>query len=232
MGKRCVAAGCSNTHRDGVSLHKFPKDASLRQQWVRQVQRTRADWKEPSEHSVVCSAHFAEPCFEPDSALALAMGLEKRKKKLKPDAVPTLFDRPSVAGGTEEASASSRKRQRSITLSTLSPSNLATCKPKKARVAFEKRERARVSQSVTIIISRHYSFIHASQIVQELTTEATQPSELETNVGEEQDREEETSLLPHDTHSTIGVQVCVEKENASVQVAVKMKSIGRFTPRL
>ena len=30
MGKRCVAAGCSNTHRDGVSLHKFPKDASLR----------------------------------------------------------------------------------------------------------------------------------------------------------------------------------------------------------
>ena len=157
MGKRCVAAGCSNTHRDGVSLHKFPKDASLRQQWVRQVQRTRADWKEPSEHSVVCSAHFAEPCFEPDSALASAMGLEKRKKKLKPDTVPTLFDRPSVAGGTEEASASSRKRQRSITLSTPSPSNLATCKPKKARVAFEKRERARVSQIVTIIISRHYS---------------------------------------------------------------------------
>ena len=62
------------------------------------------------------------------------------------------------------------------------------CKPKKARVAFEKRERARVSQIVTIIISRHYSFIHASQIVQELTTEATRPSELETNVGEEQDK--------------------------------------------
>ena len=175
-------------------------------------QASPADWKEPSEHSVVCSAHFAEPCFEPDSALALAMGLEKRKKKLKPDAVPTLFDRPSVAGGTEEASASSRKRQRSITLSTPSPSNLVTCKPKKTRVAFEKRERARVSQIVTIIISRHFSFIHASQIVQELTTEATQPSELETNVGEEQDREEETSLLPHDTHSTIGVQACVEKK--------------------
>ena len=51
-------------------------------------------------------------------------------------------------------------------------------------------------------------------------------------MGEEQDRQEETSLLPHDTHSAIGVQACVEKENASVQVAVKMKSIGRCTPHL
>ena len=38
MVKRCVAAGCSNTHSDGVSLFHFPRDPSLRLQWTRQVQ--------------------------------------------------------------------------------------------------------------------------------------------------------------------------------------------------
>ncbi len=31
MGKRCVIGGCSNTNRDGVSVHKFPKGEALRE---------------------------------------------------------------------------------------------------------------------------------------------------------------------------------------------------------
>ena len=27
---RCVAAGCSHTNKDGVSLYKFPKDSGLK----------------------------------------------------------------------------------------------------------------------------------------------------------------------------------------------------------
>ncbi len=38
---RCVAAGCSKTHKDGVGLFDFPKDASLR---ADQVRRTRDKW--------------------------------------------------------------------------------------------------------------------------------------------------------------------------------------------
>ncbi len=31
MGKRCVIGGYSNTNRDGVSVHKFPKGEALRE---------------------------------------------------------------------------------------------------------------------------------------------------------------------------------------------------------
>ena len=68
---RCVAYSCSGMHSDGVSLHKFPKDPTLRCQWVKQVQRTRADWKGPIEYiaSVLCSKHFTPDCLEANSAL-------------------------------------------------------------------------------------------------------------------------------------------------------------------
>ena len=33
MVNRCVAAGCSNTPSDRVSLFKFPRDGALRRQW-------------------------------------------------------------------------------------------------------------------------------------------------------------------------------------------------------
>ena len=93
MVKRCVAAGCSNTYSDNVSLFKFPKDPVLRQKWVKNVQRTRAQWSGPSEYSVLCSQHFDSSCFEPDSELASQMGMQKRIR-LKDDAIPTLFERP------------------------------------------------------------------------------------------------------------------------------------------
>ena len=57
MGKKCVAAGCSNKHSDGVSLFLFPADENLRRQWTKQVQRTRACWKGPTENSCLCSNH-------------------------------------------------------------------------------------------------------------------------------------------------------------------------------
>lgn len=142
MVKRCVAAGCSNTYSDNVSLFKFPKDPVLRQKWVNNVQRTRAQWSGPSEHSVLCSQHFDSSCFEPDSELTSQMGLQKRKR-LKGDAVPTLFERPGAGSHLSEAGPSgtlSRKRPSS------SSSLADTGSLKKKRTAYEKRERCRVSQ--------------------------------------------------------------------------------------
>ena len=96
MGKRCVAAGCSNTNADGVSLFCFPRNQSLRQQWNKQVQRTRADWKDATKYSVPCSKHFTSDCFEEDLFIAAQFGLTKRKR-LKPDAVPMVFHRLAAA---------------------------------------------------------------------------------------------------------------------------------------
>ena len=85
----CVAGGCSNTYRDGVSFFKFPKDQPRRRCWINKVLTTRAEWT-PSEHSMLCSRHFGKDCFEPEVALASLLGINRRKK-LKPTAVPSLF---------------------------------------------------------------------------------------------------------------------------------------------
>ena len=71
MGKRCVAAGCSSTHKDGVHLYGFPKDSGLRKKWADQVRRTRDKW-EPTDHS-----SFEEHCFEIYSKLSESLGLGK-----------------------------------------------------------------------------------------------------------------------------------------------------------
>ena len=64
MPSRCIAAGCSNTSKDGVSLHFFPRDPNLRKIWAAKIKLTRGNWAGPSDSSVVCSAHFADDDFE------------------------------------------------------------------------------------------------------------------------------------------------------------------------
>ena len=120
---RCVAAGCSLTHKDGVSIFHFPKDPVLRKKWADQVRRTRDKW-EPTDNSVLCSKHFEDGCFELDSQLAKAMGM-KRKVRLKPNGLPTLFEKPASLKRKSSASEMSA--------------------PKRRKGAFEKRERSRVN---------------------------------------------------------------------------------------
>ena len=146
MVKRCVAAGCSNTYSDNVSLFKFPKDPVLRHKWVKNVQRTRAQWNGPSDHSVLCSQHFDSSCFERDSDLASQMGMQKRRR-LKEDAVPTLFERPralmsQVVSGADAGPSGTQSRKRASSSSSLADEGTS----KKKRTAYEKRERSRVSQ--------------------------------------------------------------------------------------
>ena len=49
MVNRCVAARCSNTPSDHVSLLKIPSDGILRHKWEKQLQQTQAQWK-ATEH--------------------------------------------------------------------------------------------------------------------------------------------------------------------------------------
>lgn len=126
---RCVAAGCSLTYKHGVSLFHFPKDPALKKKWIDQVRRTRDKW-EPTDNSVLCSKHFEDDCFELDSKFAKAMGL-KRKVRLRPNASPTLFEKPASLKRKSSASEMSA--------------------PKRRKGAFEKRERSRVSNMNLII---------------------------------------------------------------------------------
>ena len=94
MVKNCIAAACSSSSSDGVSFFTFPSDPVVKEQWIRQVKRTRAHWNDlTSKHSVLCEKHFMADSFEPHSAIAASMGLN-RQKRLKPPAVTTVFEQP------------------------------------------------------------------------------------------------------------------------------------------
>ena len=107
MAQYCIAAGCSNTRSDVVSLFKFPSDPLLREKGTREVKRTHDSWSGPTKHSVLCEKHFAEDSFEADSAIASSTGIAKRKR-LRHNAIPTIFERPRLP--TETSAARSRKR--------------------------------------------------------------------------------------------------------------------------
>ena len=116
MPCRCVVAGCSNTTKEGVSLHRFPPDPKYRRIWTASVKLTRAKWSGPTEHSMICSAHFEPTYMYFDRGLQSQFGM-RFKAKLRPDAVPTIFPLSQKA----------KKR------------------PEKKRGAFLKRESLRVS---------------------------------------------------------------------------------------
>ncbi|XP_047489450.1 uncharacterized protein LOC125039492 isoform X2 [Penaeus chinensis] len=80
----CSAPNCTNRPErpNGKTFHLFPKDGSLRQQWVREVNR---EYWTPSKRSLLCSDHFTESCFDKTG----------QTTRLKDNAVPTLFDIPA-----------------------------------------------------------------------------------------------------------------------------------------
>jgi len=82
----CCAFGCRSRYFSGCgkSFHRLPKETTLRQAWVARI--SRADWC-PVKTSVLCSDHFTADCFiEP--AIPGFFSL----RRLKPDAVPTVFN--------------------------------------------------------------------------------------------------------------------------------------------
>ena len=156
MVKYCVAAACSSSSSDGVSFFTFPSDPVVKEQWIRQVKRTRAHWNGPtSKHSVLCEKHFMADCFEPHSAIAASMGL-KRQKRLKPPAVPTVFERPREPLPSD-CEPSSSQTALSQTRKRVASTPVVVSKTKKSRSAYEKRERSRVRNvKLNNIFSRCY----------------------------------------------------------------------------
>ena len=93
MPRRCIAAGCDGVGGKDYSLHKFPKDEEIRKKWIRAVKEQRSNWKGPSPYSLLCSKHFTEDCFITEGVrFRDDLGMPTAKR-LKPDAVPTLFAR-------------------------------------------------------------------------------------------------------------------------------------------
>jgi hypothetical protein len=101
MPASCCAVNCQsrNTKLCTLSFHKFPfSDTDLLKKWKSAVKRKK--WEPKKESSVLCSLHFEDSCFKSDLIPhRLGKTYEERKKSvlrkrkvLKKDAVPTIFD--------------------------------------------------------------------------------------------------------------------------------------------
>ena len=113
-GRYCVAGGpnkvsCKNTsYTPGISMHRFPKDESLRRLWTQFVRRHRAKFA-PSEYSALCSAHFEKTCFERKLSLGPEASDKTPRNLLKRGSVPTV-DTVVPATGKEQSSTERDKR--------------------------------------------------------------------------------------------------------------------------
>ncbi|CAC5386363.1 unnamed protein product [Mytilus coruscus] len=82
MPQYCSVPGCRNS-----GGHKFPEERELQLKWRVVIKRrdttTKGLWK-PGKHDVVCAAHFKDADYR-------VSGLLGSRKRLLPDAVPSLF---------------------------------------------------------------------------------------------------------------------------------------------
>ena len=86
----CVAFGCNSrqTKGCGISFFRFPKDKTVCRQWVHYCRR--ADFKEPTLSSRLCSKHFSEEQYEIDPVKRARYGYENAQAKLKDGALPDI----------------------------------------------------------------------------------------------------------------------------------------------
>ena len=69
-----------------VSVFTFPKDTELRARWVSALRRSDSEWNPDS--CGVCEFHFRDKDFHQETW----KGTERQRKKLKQDAVPSVFE--------------------------------------------------------------------------------------------------------------------------------------------
>ena len=113
----CVAFNCNNktgkTNIGGISFHKYPlKNDQLLKQWV---QNTARSGFAPNPTSTLCSDHFEVDCFEEDGYAKYMLRTPDKKRRaprrLKQDAVPTIFSHKPAPQPPRSASLAREKKQ-------------------------------------------------------------------------------------------------------------------------
>jgi len=114
----CCVPQCTNHSKKttNTSYHKIPADQVSQKAWIARIKRENLP---PLQNCYVCSDHFEESCFEVDLMEKLK-GM-KRKRALKKDAVPTLFQFSSKPAKRRATSENRLKRQQDKEVGFLIP---------------------------------------------------------------------------------------------------------------
>ncbi|XP_062514080.1 THAP domain-containing protein 2-like [Corticium candelabrum] len=99
----CCAWGCFNRYEKGHTMYRFPRDPARRKVWTNRV--SRKNWT-PTLYSYLCDAHFDSSQFEQHR--------KGGKKKLKWNAVPTIFPHRKVGFKNSRKSRNSTKEEDSL----------------------------------------------------------------------------------------------------------------------
>ncbi|CAC5364335.1 THAP2 [Mytilus coruscus] len=93
----------------GYGLLTFPKDPDRRKIWIQKVKRQNFV---PTEHSRLCAKHFDFDQFVIDARIASSVKFTPKQKRLKANAIPTIFNYNKSGGETSALGASPSKRKR------------------------------------------------------------------------------------------------------------------------
>ncbi len=159
MVQICVVKFCSNSDKTGHSIHRFPKDKTLRHQWTRFVQVKRADFSDRSvtENTVICGAHFTRDSFS--NSVKYDLGFSERRE-LCEGAVPTIQPHISEEDLAKERAKKRRSLPESMTNASRSDMYLDEDLVKKPRSNYtsrlmHKKEVARVSFNFNTTVWRY-----------------------------------------------------------------------------
>ena len=95
----CSATNCRSRHENGVRLFRWPSAPDRARLWLERCGLAHTGWR-PKPSSRLCEKHFDSEQFE-----------EHRQdgwRKLKPNAVPTLFTSADDGSASRAATATSR----------------------------------------------------------------------------------------------------------------------------
>lgn len=107
-GMHCMAPGCSNNHCNNPELHyhRLPLgNQSLLNEWLAKMKLARPP---KLQYARVCSQHFTADDYQVKGQFAdSGRYYQEQTSKLKPTAVPTVFDFSQYSRGTTDAPSTS-----------------------------------------------------------------------------------------------------------------------------
>ncbi|KAH9361013.1 hypothetical protein HPB48_006328 [Haemaphysalis longicornis] len=115
MPKYCAASFCQTKSKQGIALHRFPRDPQQLLGWTEFVRRSgRGNSWTPNPQSLLCSLHFAPGCYV-HNPTCLSQYSPQALRILDHGALPTITASPC---GTAAQSEATSPKQRPLEAST------------------------------------------------------------------------------------------------------------------
>ena len=165
---KCTIVGCRTGYKGqnkGLQTFQLPKSKHLRELWLKKINRENFT---PSNHTVVCERHFRVIDCVPDHENLGYRGRPKKKRTLKPTAIPSKFLVPNTEYETRRKS---EEKFHSSNIQELQPCVIKIL-PKPQNTAYDKNIETFVKNEDTfeaegssIVIDHSFSLDHTVKYI-------------------------------------------------------------------